>query len=482
MRANMQVHKTLADNQYLNPVSGIFVESGKKLKVDQQALIEELAAQGFRIDKGGTEPRLLKVTEQGIVRVIEHPAVLGPEIRRSLTRREELAAWTEYASKDPFSRGFINLLQPLEGTFLTDTATNMYIPFTNGVVNISAKSIKLDPYDRDKLIWASHVIPREIKLKGGNKKCMYDAFIKNLAGKDNLLQIKWALGYLLHDLFVPGRARIVVLYDKAESKGNHGRTGKDLLLHSIGHIRRTAFIDARTMQKEDNRFLFGEVTEETQFLHVSDPRYYNILSDMFNRVEGKFKVEDKNVKAKYIKSPPKIAISSNIMFPAENSSEKARQVPIILKPYYRDLGVDEPILDTHGKRFFTEWTADDWNKFYITMFDCGQTYLKEKKMPDFKFDMIYLQTYKQQSGIYAKYVEDRIVKGKKSELVVLDMATQYIDDLDLEDDAEIRKEVSANMAKAIQQYAKATNSSITKRRAMVKGRKLTIYTLTMGKK
>jgi hypothetical protein len=441
--------------------TGIFIEQGKKLKVDPKLLIDHLNELGYAIKRRGAGPELLHLREDGVVFTIADPAMLGPAIEQSLSSTAEKRAWADFASKDPFSKGFLNMLQELEGEFLKDTKDTMYFPFANGYVEVTAKGIKLLPYDGKRLVWDSQRRKHEINLKGGNKKCMFDAFMRNLAGKDNLKFIQWSMGYLMHDYFLPGRSRIVILYDKAATKGNHGRTGKDLLLASVANVRRTTRIDARAMNKDDNRYMFGSVDEETQFLQISDPRYYSVLSDLFNRVESQFLIEQKYKVSRYLPNPPKIGMTSNIMFPAENSSEKERQIPIILNPYYRDLGVDEPIVKTHGKRFFTEWNVEDWNKFYYTMFMCGQVYMQSKGIPKIDFESVYVQSLKQQQGPFIKLVEERLAKGKKSTFFLIDLAEQYIEENDMPNDADTRRETCKEIAKALQNYTKVMGFKVT---------------------
>jgi hypothetical protein len=284
------------------------------------------------------------------------------------------------------NESFLSYLKKDESEILTDTADCAYIPYKNGIIKVTANSvIKLEYAElQDKVVWRNNIISREIRNKeiGGN----FSDFIANVSNQEpkRIETLKSAIGYLLHSCHHSSGGQMVLLYDETITDLNNpqGGTGKGLIANSVSNIRKTLKIDGKKF-KGDNRFDFQEVDFSTRILwlddvskHLDIDRFNSISTDGFN-VEKKFKVSYKIPS----NQSPKILICSNIILDCSGTTRKRRQFIVELSSFYSSkirTGIEEPIIQTHGTRFFTdEWDDKEWNCFDWYMIGCLQLYLSK---------------------------------------------------------------------------------------------------------
>jgi hypothetical protein len=284
------------------------------------------------------------------------------------------------------NESFLGYLEKDESEILTDTGDCAYIPFQNGVIEVSKEAVIKTEFAelRDKVVWRNNIIPRDIgnRSVGGH----FAKFISNVCKDDpkRINSLKSAIGYLLHSYHHSSGGQMVLLYDEMITDLNNpqGGTGKGLIANAVSSIRHTVKIDGKKF-RGDNRFDFQEVDFATRVLwlddvskHVDIDRFNSITTDGFN-IEKKFKDSLKIPSAQ----SPKILICSNIILDCTGTTRKRRQFMIELAPYYSSrigTGIEEPIIQIHGTRFFTdEWDEMEWNRFYWYMIDCLQLYLSK---------------------------------------------------------------------------------------------------------
>lgn len=284
------------------------------------------------------------------------------------------------------NESFLGYLSKDESEILTDNGDCAYILFQNGVIEVSKKCVIKTEFAelRDKVVWRNNIIPRDIgnRSVGGH----FAQFISNVCNEDptRIISLKSAIGYLLHSYHHSSGGQMVLLYDEMITDLNNpqGGTGKGLIANAVSSIRHTVKIDGKKF-RGDNRFDFQEVDFSTRVLwlddvskHVDIDRFNSITTDGFN-IEKKFKDSLKIPAAQ----SPKILICSNIILDCTGTTRKRRQFIIELAPYYSSkigTGIEEPIIQIHGSRFFTdEWDKDEWNRFYWYMIECLQLYLSK---------------------------------------------------------------------------------------------------------
>src|SRR5690606_450682 len=132
-----------------------------------------------------------------------------------------------------------------------------------------------------------------------------------------------------------------------------------------GHIRSVAVIDGKRVDLND-RFAFQNVQPWNDIIFIDDPDRKTSLVPLFNMISGTTLADRKTI-APIVKDL-KIMIASNWILESSGTSESGRQFVSQLDDYYVRYAKDhgntiQPIVDCHGKEFFTDWDALDWNQF-----------------------------------------------------------------------------------------------------------------------
>jgi len=269
-----------------------------------------------------------------------------------------------------------------EQDLLVDTKDTAYIPYQNGVVEITAKSVKILPYEKiGRQIWKDRILPREYKQ--AKKPGMFAAFFGNVLGRgkkpERSLEYQrnlWYFAYMLHRFKDPSRARAWMLYDI--KTGNAGGTGKSLLGLALGKIRYVTMIDGKQIDYR-NRFWLQTVKPWTEIIFIDDPRVNTSIDPMFNMITNGVVADRKGLPP--VEVDAKFAFASNWVMAAGETSEARRQFISQLDDYYLRYAATHgntvnPIVHAHGKRFFTDWDANDWNQFDTFCVQALQYYFK----------------------------------------------------------------------------------------------------------
>jgi hypothetical protein len=309
---------------------------------------------------------------------------------------EFIISWEELAHLWRKLRGHSSIYNQLrssllrwEPNLLRDSINTSYIPFRNGVVEVSATTLKIIPYEQlNQQIWKERILPRNYTAsKAGSKSGMFEEFFANVCGRGDTLKQRqksqeysralWYYGYMLQGTKRQSTSRAWLLYDIRS--GNNGRSGKTIIGQAVGKIRNMVTIDGKTLDL-NNRFAFQTVQPWTDVVFIDDPKKHMSLVPLFNMISGEFQSEKKGMDP--IVKPIKIMFASNWILEAEGSSEAGRQFVTQLDDFYIKYAKDHetimPIVHYHGKEFFTDWDDTDWEQFDTFSIKALQYHLKEQ--------------------------------------------------------------------------------------------------------
>ncbi len=289
------------------------------------------------------------------------------------------------SSPSLFNDSILGHLPNHDKPLLHDNETAMFFPFQNCVVSVTDECITPMDYSSlpDLCIWKDHIINRTYSEDNSNSQ--YADFINNVCNSepDRKNAFRSAIGYLLHNYSYPTTSRAVIAYDQQISGKNEpsGGSGKGVFNQAIAQLRNVASIDGKKVQ-DNNRFSYQRVTERTQVICFDDVKPdFDFLTLNSNLTEG-WTIEHKNKPSFRFAPPdnPKTYITSNTILKAEGTTADRRQFIIEFSDYYSKLVKQnlDPINDVHGGMFFSsDWSLNEWNRFFSFMLNCANYYLKE---------------------------------------------------------------------------------------------------------
>lgn len=340
---------------------------------------------------------------QNIVEVVDLPDILRivtehftkeGDYKFSYRKEEYEFSWEEIVHKWREIRALSTTYNQISASvphwtpdLLTDTATDSYIPYQNGVLHITKSAIKLLPYSSiKKQIWKERILPRDYTPNA--KLGMFEQFFINVMGRGktpkertssaNFKRALWYYGYLLHCDNRQSTARAWILYDI--KSGNNGRSGKTIIGTAAGKIRNVTVIDGKQIDMT-NRFAFQTIQPWTDIVFIDDPSKYFSLVPLFNMITGQTSADRKGRDP--IVKQLKWLLAANWILESEGASEAGRQFVSQLDDFYVRYSKDHgdtttPLVDLHGKEFFTDWDAKDWAQFDNFSAKCISYHLKEK--------------------------------------------------------------------------------------------------------
>ncbi len=103
-----------------------------------------------------------------------------------LMDKREISVWNYCASyQNLFSEQFLLMLESIDLEILADTKTKSYIPYQNGVLEITKDEFKLiDFIDIGYYIWHDHILDRDfIEIEDFEND--YQKFINNISNNEN---------------------------------------------------------------------------------------------------------------------------------------------------------------------------------------------------------------------------------------------------------------------------------------------------------
>lgn len=294
-----------------------------------------------------------------------------------------------------------------EVKILRDNPEKAYLPFANGVVEVSSSGYRLLKYEdlpQDVLIWKENINPHKIELlhletEADRNKLSFYKWLKRLSGLKpetdalSIEQIKEQfpmayerfqaltshIGYLLHTYRDPSRPWLVFVGEDTIDHGRGGGTGKSLLGQAIGSLRKEDKINGKDFDTKD-KFKWQSMTLGTEVLRIEDVPPWFKVENIYNEITEQMSMERKfmdPVKIPYERLP-KLMITSNYDIEGNGAEHFKRRVKKVLieKRYSSSF---RPV-DEFGEQFFGhEWNENPstWDSFYNVMFCFLRDYLKD---------------------------------------------------------------------------------------------------------
>lgn len=383
------------------------------LKIEQTKLYDYLKQIGIRkliLDEGGLK-RVLVQVKDNVVSEIDIAGIqnlvnlyiesLPDSISSNKTKKDlhELLMNRKLAFINDYS---LNSYIPFESIkFLQDSKDKGFFFFSNGFVEVSKSKIERKPYkELGGFIWKSQIIKHDFKAISETEPhtiANFDfvKFTQNICSIRDPKQVDTerhkslisTIGYLLHNYKTTANKFAVVLTEANVDDEPQGRTGKGLLLQSIGKLRKVTIIDGKNFSF-DSQFAFQNVELDTQILFFDDvQKHFNFLRLFSAITEGlSFERKHKDRINLNAEQSPKIVISTNYTIQGNSESDKGRKFEMELLCYYN--ANFKPSTE-FGAEFFTSWNEEQWNTFYNFMLGCLQIYLdNESKIPTYNSETI----------------------------------------------------------------------------------------------
>lgn len=281
-----------------------------------------------------------------------------------------------------------------------------FVYFANGFLMINGKGIEFCNYSElEGYIWASEIIPHNFNLelaKDPKGEGMVRRFFNLIAnGKEpsnptqeilldraqrfgDLCQI---IGYLAHG-YTDYKLKAVLLTDSRISESNepNGRSGKTLLMKLVGGLITAEPKEGAKTYVEisgknfdaTNKHRYSNASHETRLVVLNDVKRFFKTEWLFNDITEGITVDKKGQQPFVISA--KMAVLSNLPIDMAGDSNADRFCVFELSDYFNKNYNPEM---EFGCWFFTEWNAQEWNRYYYFLAECVRTFFAEgRKLPE----------------------------------------------------------------------------------------------------
>lgn len=305
-------------------------------------------------------------------------------------------------------------LQEYKGMPLTDTKDTSYIPFKNGVLEVTSGSQKLKSYSHlDGFVWQGNIIDHSINLQEDPSISIFERFIGHVTdigenSNNNKRCLENNIGYNICRYKRPTVNKISIYSDHGISSTIEGRRGKSLVFAGLSKIRKICNIDGKSFSPSRSNFIFQNVSPETDIVLIDDARPDLDIEFFFSKATGDLVVEKKGEPAFIIprEKSPKFAITTNSSVLSTGGSADARMTHVEFGDYYSSKHSPE---DEFGCLLFDDWDLTEWNKFYLYIVKCLQQYLSEGLM-EIKSDSAALkQLIGKTSEEFVNWMEQEVI-------------------------------------------------------------------------
>lgn len=203
----------------------------------------------------------------------------------------------------------------------------------------------------------------------------------------NLVNIMYALGYLSAQHKNQAKAWLVYLQDTKESAigESSGRSGKSLLTKALTYVRNSFYIGGRELADQSRyQFLYDGFTEFHDIIEVDDLSEHANFDFFYTQITGNRIINSKNTSPFVLEyeDSGKMIMSTNFEMPNSSASTVARMLNVGVSDFYHQKTTDNDYnetrspYDVYGKMMFTDFTNDEWNRFYYFMAYCIQLYMR----------------------------------------------------------------------------------------------------------
>ena len=290
----------------------------------------------------------------------------------------EINIYNFFAEKTKyFKEEFLNLLDPVDVYFVSDTKDTAYLYYRNCAVCVKRDSIEtIDYMDLGGYVWKKQVIQRDFKVQPVTD-CDYKQFVFNVSGGDDARArtLESTIGYMLHGYKNLGYCPAVIVNDEVITQNPEGGTGKGIFVSAIGKMKNLVILDGKAFSFEKS-FPYQLLSTDTQVLTFDDVRKKFDFERLFSIVTEGITVEKKNRDA--IKIPfenaPKVIITTNYAIKGKGNSFERRKWEVEFSAYYSKEFTPE---HEFGRLLFSDWDEDEWLLFDNYMISCLQVYLNE---------------------------------------------------------------------------------------------------------
>lgn len=319
------------------------------------------------------------------VRVLENKVNLisGDQIKdfvlNHLKKIEQIEVWN-YCSRATylFTDKYLNFIDSIDLKMLCDTKDISYIPFLNGVVEVTKDKYKLIPFiDVKGYIWEKQIINR-VFFKQENDENDFKSFVLKVSANDSQRYEAMCstLGYLIHAHKDKTDQKAIIFNDEEISDNPNGGSGKSVTLTALSHFRRLVKIDGKTFNPMKSDFVYQRVNVDTQILGFDDVKKNFNFENLFSLITEGITVNRKNKDEIFIpfERSAKIVITTNYTINGSGNSHDRRRHEIEFHQYFN---ANKTPLDEYGKLLFDQWEQKDWNAFDNFMINNLQLYLKK---------------------------------------------------------------------------------------------------------
>lgn len=290
----------------------------------------------------------------------------------------EINIYNFFAEKTKyFKEEFLNLLDPVDVYFVSDTKDAAYLYYRNCAVCVKRDSVEtIDYMDLGGYVWKKQVIQRDFKVQPVTD-CDYKQFIFNVSGGDDARArtLESTIGYMLHGYKNLGYCPAVIVNDEVITQNPEGGTGKGIFVSAIGKMKNLVILDGKAFSFEKS-FPYQLLSTDTQVLTFDDVRKKFDFERLFSIVTEGITVEKKNRDA--IKIPfenaPKVIITTNYAIKGKGNSFERRKWEVEFSAYYTKEFTPE---HEFGRLLFSDWDEEEWLLFDNYMISCLQVYLNE---------------------------------------------------------------------------------------------------------
>jgi hypothetical protein len=348
---------------------------------------------------------------------------------------DDLSIFNYFADKTRlFKEDFLSMLDTVNIYFMEDTKDNSHIYFKNCALRVDKEKVEMVDYvDLGGYVWQDQVIDRDFDFCDATN-CDFKKFILNLSGSnlDRVRSLESTIGFLMSGYKDPGYCPSVILNDEVLTEIPEGGTGKGLFVQGLGQMKKVSYIDGKTFSF-DKQFAYQTITTDTQLISFDDVRRDFNFERLFSAITEGITIEKKNKDAISIpfKYAPKIIITTNYAIKGKGNSFVRRKWELEFTQHYTS---DFTPMDEFGKRFFDEWSDEEWCSFDNYMIKNLQLYLSEGLI---KSEFKNLNTRRLVADTASEFVEwlgiikgtmpNQLIKVNKRILKV-DLYDDFVDD------------------------------------------------------
>lgn len=353
-------------------------QDGNKIKIVPHDYAKFLHKHGFAkyYPEGSKKPTYVYIQEN---KVSESSVDLIKDfVLNYLKDKEEMDVY-DFCAKSVylFTESHLNMLESIDMRILQDTRDVSYIPFINGVVQVTKSGIDLISYiDVDGYIWKEQIIKRNYTRLNSHDNNFQD-FVHKVSAQDDerIRAMESTLGYLIHTFKDKTDQKAIIFNDQEIDDNPNGGSGKSLMLTAIGNIRKIIKIDGKAFNPSKSDFVYQRVNLDTQVLAFDDVKKHFDFEQLFSLITEGIPVNRKNKDEIYIpfERSPKIVITTNYVISGAGTSHDRRRHEIEFFQYFNSQRNPQ---DEYGKLLFDEWSADEWANFDNYMLNNLQMYLQ----------------------------------------------------------------------------------------------------------